>query len=153
MRPNSSEKKLPLFLASDHAGYPLKVAIIQWLDRQNIAYQDLGVHSPESVDYPDIAARLADALADEPNRLGIAICGSGNGICMALNRYRFIRAALCWTEELARYARAHNNANVLCLSGWFLSAHQAFQIIRVFLETEFEGGRHLRRVEKLSIVP
>ncbi len=153
MFPNASNGKPPLFLASDHAGYPLKVAITQWLDRQNIPYQDLGVHSPESVDYPDIARRLATALADNPGGLGIALCGSGNGICIALNRYRFIRAALCWTEELARYARAHNNANVLCLSGWFLSAHQAFQIVRVFLETEFEGGRHLRRVEKLSMEP
>lgn len=139
-----------VFLVSDHAGYPLKIAVADHLSRQNIPAEDLGAHSPQSVDYPLFAEKLAQALLHEPAAIGIAICGSGNGICMALNRFAHVRAALCWTPQLARLARQHNNANVLCLSGWFTSVWEARAIVDAFLNSEFEGGRHERRVAMLE---
>ncbi len=138
-----------VFLACDHAGFPLKEGIRQFLERENIPYQDLGTYSIESVDYPDFAHQLAAALREHSEALGIAICGSGNGICMTLNKHPHIRAALCWNAELAHLARAHNNANVLCLSGWFVPVRLAHEIVRTFLNTSFEGGRHQRRIQKM----
>ncbi|NPA33388.1 MAG: ribose 5-phosphate isomerase B [Chlorobi bacterium] len=139
-----------VYLASDHAGFPLKMGIIDYLKRNNIEFEDLGTDGIDSVDYPDYARKLALALKDDPSGLGIAICGSGNGICISMNKFPHIRGALCWNEELALLARAHNNANVLCLSGWFVPVYTAHKIVKVFLETEFEGGRHQRRVDKIT---
>lgn len=139
-----------IFVASDHAGFPLKIAIVEYLVRQNITAEDLGTSSTASVDYPLFAEKLARALQKEPSALGIAICGTGNGICMALNRFTHVRAALCWTPQMARLARQHNNANVLCLSGWFTCVGEAHEIVDAFLSSEFEGGRHQRRLSLLE---
>ncbi len=141
---------MKVYLASDHAGFPLKMGIIDYLKRNDIEFVDLGTYSLDSVDYPDYAHKLATALKNDSSGLGIAICGSGNGICISMNKFPHIRAALCWNEELARLARAHNNANVLCLSGWFVPVYTAHQIVKAFLETEFEGGRHQRRIDKIA---
>ncbi len=141
---------MKVYLASDHAGFPLKLGIIDFLKRNGIDFEDLGTTNLDSVDYPDYAKRLADALQKDTNAFGIAICGSGNGICISMNKFPHIRAALCWNVELAQLARAHNNANVLCLSGWFTPVYTAHQIVKTFLETSFEGGRHQRRIEKIG---
>lgn len=139
-----------IYIGSDHAGFPLKEAIKQYLEKQNIPYQDMGTDSEEPVDYPDIVHRIAANLREEPNAFAILICGSGNGVCMTANRYPFIRAALAWNQEIARLARAHNDANVLCLPGRFLSIEEAFPIISTFLKEPFEGGRHKRRLAKMN---
>lgn len=144
-----------LAIACDHAGYGLKESLLLFLERhvQEVEVVDLGTHSRQSVDYPDSAKMLAEFLKEHPEAMGIGICGSGNGICMALNRFPHIRAAYGWNPEIVRLARAHNNANVLCLSGWWIPPQEAFHFVQIFLTTPFEGGRHIRRVEKLHQLP
>lgn len=134
-------------MASDHAGFPLKEEIKCWLEAEGYLVVDCGTRSAESVDYPVYANRLAEVLRTGGAPLGIAICGTGNGISMALNRQRGIRAALCWLPELATLARQHNNANVLSLAGRFIPLERAQEIVKAFLTASFEGGRHARRVE------
>ena len=138
-------------LASDHAGYEMKMMIEGYLDSQNIAYTDFGTHSAESCDYPDFAHPAAEAVESGACYPGIALCGSGNGIAMTLNKHQGIRAAICWTVELARLAREHNDANVLVLPARFIDPALAMNIVDVFLSTPFEGGRHQRRVEKIPV--
>jgi ribose-5-phosphate isomerase B len=133
-------------LASDHAGFSLKENIKSWLETLGYSTLDCGTFSPESVDYPIYANQLAETLQKGKASLGIAICGTGNGISMALNRHRGVRAALCWLPELAMLARQHNNANVLSLAGRFIPFSQAKDIVCAFLEASFEGGRHQRRL-------
>jgi ribose 5-phosphate isomerase B len=117
----------------------------------NLPWKDLGPGSTDSVDYPDFAAALCEQLKPEIGEsLGVLICGSGQGMAMKANRYPHIRAALCWSEEITRLARQHNDANVLCLPGRHLVFQTAMNLLNTFLETEFEGGRHQRRVDKLS---
>lgn len=135
-------------IACDHAGYDLKENIKNWLSSENQNTIDLGTNSPDSVDYPDFAHPLAEKVSAE-NKLGILICGSGNGVCMSANKHKGIRAALCWNSEIARLARLHNNANVICLPARFISEGEAKEIITAFLNTEFEGGRHERRANKI----
>jgi glycine hydroxymethyltransferase len=132
-------------IASDHAGFELKSNLIQQLD-----LVDLGSESSESVDYPDFAFKISEYLKDKPDAFGILVCGSGIGISIAANRFNHIRAALCKSEEDAKLARAHNNANVIVLSGRQTELGNASEILQTFLNTEFEGGRHQRRVNKLS---
>ena len=138
-------------LASDHAGFELKEFVKSVLEKKGIAYKDFGTSSPTSVDYPDYAHRLAVALQNEEVTSGIAVCGSGNGIAMTLNRHSGIRAALCWEEEIARLARSHNDANVLALPGRFISKTNAERCVNAFLETLFESGRHRSRINKIEI--
>ena len=138
-----------IILASDHAGYPLKEEIKKFLNSENIIAIDVGCYSREQLDdYPDFAkAGNAKVLEDDRN-VGIYICGTGIGMSMVANRNPKIRAALCHNENFAMLSRRHNDANVLCLSGRYTSARKAIKIIKVFLTTEFEGGRHARRLKK-----
>ncbi len=136
-------------MCSDHAGYELKSIIQGYLESQGIQYTDFGTNSTNSCDYPDFAHPCANAIENEDCFPGIAMCGSGNGIQMTLNKHQGIRAALCWTVELAKLARQHNNANVLVLPARFIEPTLALDIVDAFLNTEFEGGRHINRINKI----
>ena len=138
-------------ICADHAGYPLKQYVVQWLEEQGWEYKDFGTYSPESCDYPDVARPLAEAVESGECYPGIAICGSGNGISMTLNKHQGIRAALCWNADIAELARQHNDANVLVMPGRFVTNHVADTILKKFFSTPFEGGRHQRRVEKIPV--
>ena len=138
-----------LGIASDHAGFEMKEELKRFLKEKGYEVKDFGTHSPESMDYPDVAHPLAESVEKGEVSQGIALCGSGNGISMTLNKHQGIRAALCWNEELAALARQHNDANVLSLPARFISVELAKRIVEKFLESSFEGGRHLRRVNKI----
>lgn len=138
-----------IILASDHAGFQLKEEIKKFFNRENIIAIDVGCYSREqSEDYPDFAKAGNEKVLEDSRNVGIYICGSGIGMSMVANRNPKIRAALCQTEELASLARRHNDANVLCLPARFISARMAIKILKVFLTTDFEGGRHARRIKK-----
>ncbi len=136
-------------IGCDHAGYALKLAIIDVLKNKGYEVNDYGTDSEESTDYPDYAHPVALDVVDN-ERLGIVICGSGNGINMTANKHEDVRSALCWEPEIAELARLHNNANVLALPARFISQEKAMDIVEKFLGTEFEGGRHERRVNKIN---
>ncbi len=138
-------------LCSDHAGYALKSAIISYLTDKGVDCKDFGTYSEESCDYPDFAHPCAESVESGECYPGIAICGSGNGIGITLNKHQGIRAALCWDVDLARLAREHNDANILVMPARFISEEKAREIVDVFLSTAFAGGRHLRRVEKIAL--
>lgn len=142
---------LPVGIACDHAGYDLKLYIISVLEAMGVTVRDFGTHSPESCDYADYAHPLALAVERGEVYPGIAMCGSGNGINMTLNKHQGVRAALCWEPELARLARAHNNANVLVMPARFVSEKTARKMLEEFVSTDFEGGRHERRVAKIPV--
>lgn len=137
-------------VGSDHAGFACKEAVIRWLKSEGHQVIDVGAHSAESVDYPDFAHPVAKAVESSAAAQGILICGSGNGVCITANKHAGIRAALCWNDELAALARQHNDANVLCIPARFVEESVAISMARTFLATAFEGGRHTRRVEKIS---
>ena len=139
-------------LGSDHAGYQLKDKIIKLLEDRGIKTKDFGTNGDASVDYPDFAHPVANDVTNGMADLGIVICGSGNGINMTVNKHKGIRSALCWNEELASLSRQHNNANVLALPARFISEELGLKIVEAFLSAEFEGGRHQRRVDKISEV-
>ena len=141
----------PIALCSDHAGFDTKQAVIAFLKEQGIEYKDFGTYSTESCDYPDFAHPCAISVESGDCYPGIAICGSGNGINMTLNKHQGIRAALCWEPELAQLARALNNANILVMPGRFISNEKALEIVKTFLSTDFEGGRHQRRIDKIPV--
>ena len=141
----------PIALCCDHAGFDTKQAVIAFLKEQGIEYKDFGTYSTESCDYPDFAHPCAISVESGDCYPGIAICGSGNGINMTLNKHQGIRAALCWEPELAQLARAHNNANILVMPGRFISNEKALEIVKTFLSTDFEGGRHQRRIDKIPV--
>ena len=136
-------------LASDHAGYALKEHVKEYLSAHHIEYIDYGTHSEASCDYPDYGHALGQAIDNGDVTTGIAICGSGEGISMTLNKHQHVRAALCWQTEIAHLARQHNDANVLVMPGRFLTLAEADAIMDEFLGTPFEGGRHMRRIEKI----
>ena len=138
-------------LASDHAGFALKEFVKTYLNEKGLEYKDYGTYSEESCDYPDFAHALALGIADGTCERGIAICGSGEGISMTLNKHQHIRAALVWTPEIAGLTRQHNDANVLVMPGRFIGNDTAREIMDLFLTTEFEGGRHVRRLEKIPV--
>ena len=144
-------KNKKIAIASDHAGYYLKEKLISYLIKEKYDVKDFGSPSDESVDYPDYGHPLANAVTTGDFEMGISICGTGNGINMVVNKHPGIRAALCWNEEISRLSRAHNDANILALPGWFISESEAYLIARTFLTTSFEGGRHARRVDKISL--
>ena len=137
-------------IAADHAGYELKEALKPMLNEMGYEVKDYGTHSTGSMDYPDVAHPLAEGVQSGELCCGIAICGSGNGISMTVNKHKGVRAALCWTTELAALARQHNNANVLGLPARFIPQELAMDIVKTYLTTDFEGGRHQRRVEKID---
>ena len=141
---------MKIAIGSDHAGYELKDKIVAILEKRGDEVQDFGTNGDQSVDYPDFGHPVATALEKEEAELGIVICGSGNGINMTVNKHEGVRSALCWLPEIAALARQHNNANVLALPARYLSNDEAKNILTAFLEAEFEGGRHQRRVDKIS---
>lgn len=144
-------KKKKLAIVSDHAGYSLKEKILNYLSKEQYEVKDFGCYTDESVDYPDFGHPLASAVSSGEYELGISLCGTGNGINMTVNKHPGIRSALCWNEEISRLARAHNDANICALPARFISEPEAYLIVRTFLNTGFEGGRHKRRVEKISL--
>lgn len=141
---------MKIAIGADHAGYKLKETAKKYLEKEGIEVKDFGTHSEESVDYPDFAHPVAIDVESGMADLGIVICGSGNGINMAVNKHKGIRSALCWKPELAELARQHNNANVLALPARFISEEEGIEIIGSFLKNDFEGGRHERRVNKIN---
>lgn len=141
---------MKIIIASDHAGYELKEKIINHFQK-NFDFENYGPFSSKSVDYPDFAHPVADKIVKGEYEFGILICGTGNGIGMTANKHAGIRAALCWNKEIAALARQHNNANVLVLPARFIKEEDAFEVVKIFFSTDFEGGRHQRRVEKIDI--
>lgn len=145
------KENVPVGLCCDHAGYELKMMIEGYLDSQGIPFVDFGTFSSESCDYADFAHPCAVAVEKGEVYPGIGICGTGNGIGMTLNKHQGIRAGLCWEPEIARLARAHNDANVLVLPARFIRPEVGLECVDVFFKTAFEGGRHQRRIEKMPV--
>ena len=137
-------------IACDHAGYEMKEFLVGYLDALGYEVLDFGTHSPESVDYPDFAHSLAEAVESGELQRGIGLCGSGEGMAMTLNKHRGIRAGLCWNTEVATLVRQHNDANILVLPARFVSNDEAVAMLDAFLATPFEGGRHQRRLDKMA---
>lgn len=144
-------KGTKIAIVSDHAGYFLKEKLIKYLIREQYDVKDFGCPSEDIVDYPDVGHPMAKAVSEGEYNLGISICGSGNGINMTVNKHPGIRSALCWNEEIGRLARAHNDANICALPGRFISESEAYLIIKTFLDTPFEGGRHKKRIDKIPL--
>lgn len=142
---------MKIALASDHAGYERKQVVKKYLEKQGFEYFDYGAFSSESSDYPDYAHPLALAVEKNEFDFGITLCGSGNGINMVANKHQKIRSAICWKPEIAELARLHNDANVCALPARFITDEEAITIVKIFLSTEFEGGRHQRRIDKIPI--
>lgn len=141
---------LPIAIGSDHAGFSYKESVISFLDGKNLVYKDFGTYSPDSVDYPDFAHPVANAVEEKEAAFGILICGSGNGVAMSANKHQGIRAAICWGEELTELARKHNDANIICIPARFVREGLVEVMIDIFMNTEFEGGRHKNRVNKIA---
>ena len=137
-------------LASDHAGYPLKEKVKEWLTAKGYSYKDYGTYSTDSCNYPQFGHALATAIEAGEHTRGIAICGTGNGINMSVNHHRGIRGALCWQAEIAELARQHNDANILVMPGRFITDEEARKCVDAFLDTPFEGGRHQARVDDIN---
>mgnify|MGYP001052302839 CR=1 FL=1 len=137
-------------IGADHAGFELKQVIINYLIKKGLEVKDYGCHSNESIDYPDFAHPVAEDVERGINTLGILICGSGNGINMTANKHQGVRSALCWKPEIAELARQHNDANILTLPARFISNDEAIEMVEVFLNTPFEGGRHQNTVNKIA---
>lgn len=142
---------MQLAIGSDHAGFELKEQLESWLKGQGYQLDDFGTHSSDSCDYPDFSHPIAEAVEKGQYDYGIVLCGSANGTCMTANKHQGIRAGLCWLPEIARLARTHNNANVLCIPARFVEEDTAETILETFLNTEFEGGRHENRVSKIPV--
>jgi ribose 5-phosphate isomerase B len=142
---------MKIAVASDHAGFERKQAVLKYLQEQGIEYKDFGACSEESSDYPDFAHPLAEAVSHGEFNEGITLCGSGNGINMTANKHQGIRSAICWLPEIAELARSHNDANICALPARYITDEQAIEIVKAFLNTEFEGGRHLNRINKIPV--
>lgn len=140
---------MKILIGNDHAGYSLKLSIIKNLE-DKYEFFDKGSYSDESVDYPDYASIIAKEIQSEKGDLGILICGTGNGVCMAANKFKGIRAVICWNEEIAKLAKQHNNANIICIPSRFIKVEEAMKIIESFILEKFEGGRHERRIKKIN---
>lgn len=141
---------MKISIGADHAGFEYKQQLSKKLEEQGHQVTDYGTHSADSVDYPDFAHPVATDVSDNKADLGILVCGSANGVAMTANKHSRIRAAICWNEEVASLSRQHNNANILCLPARFVSYETAEEIMNKFIQTSFEGGRHERRVNKIS---
>lgn len=137
-------------VGSDHAGFEYKNAIVEFLEQKGYQVKDMGVYSGDSADYPDFAHPVSYAVEKREVSMGVLVCGSGNGVAITANKHQGIRAALCWTPEIAKLARQHNNANVICLPSRFVDIGLARGMVDIFLNTAFEGGRHQARVDKIS---
>ena len=140
---------MKILIGNDHAGYSLKLSIIKNL-KNKYEFFDKGSYSDESVDYPDYASIIAKEIQSKKGDLGIIICGTGNGVCMTANKFKGIRAVICWNEEIAKLAKQHNNANIICIPSRFIKVEEAIKIIESFILEKFEGGRHERRIKKIN---
>jgi ribose 5-phosphate isomerase B len=141
---------MKISIGGDHAGFQYKKEVVKLLKDQGHQVTDFGPNSEDSVDYPDFAHPVSKGVDQKEFDLGILICGSGNGVAITANKYKGVRAALCWEADLAKLARQHNNANVICLPARFISLEKAKEFVTLFVNTPFEGGRHQTRVEKIS---
>jgi ribose 5-phosphate isomerase B len=143
--------KKKIAIGNDHAGYEMKEVVLEWLEGKGYEIKNFGTDSPESVDYPDFVHPVADAVEKGEFDFGVLVCGSGQGVSFTANKHQGIRAALCWSAEISKLSRQHNNANILCLPGRFLNEAEGIEILKNFLETEFEGGRHQNRIDKVPV--
>ncbi len=150
MQATSFNILLPIAIGSDHAGFEYKTQIIDWLTKSNYLVEDFGAHSSDSVDYPDFAHPVASKVEKKETAFGILLCGSANGVAITANKHQGIRAGLCWDKEVAKLVRLHNDANIICIPSRFVSLELAIDMINVFMQTNFEGGRHQNRVNKIS---
>ena len=142
--------KKPIAIGCDHAGFDCKEDLISFLEGEGMAYKDFGTYNKDSADYPDFAHPVAIAVESGEASFGILLCGSANGVAITANKHAGVRAAICWGEELAELARKHNNANIICIPARFVRDGDAEKMLDVFMNTEFEGGRHTGRVAKIS---
>lgn len=144
-------KKMKVAIGNDHAGTEYKFAIVEYLESEGIEITNYGTNENNSVDYPDFVHPVAKDVNTEKVNFGILICGSGNGVAMTANKYNNVRAGLCWTKEITELTRLHNDANIICIPARFTSLLQAVELVKTFLATKFEGGRHLNRVHKIPM--
>ena len=140
---------IKIAIGSDHAGFELKQIIVEHLSSRNVDLIDCGTNNLDSVDYPDFAKRVADEVSNKDLVMGILVCGSGQGMSMTANRYKDVRAAICHNSDVAKVTREHNDANILCLGSRFIEEAEALKCVDVFLSTDFEGERHLKRINKI----
>lgn len=140
----------PIAIGSDHAGYDYKEDLISFIEGKGLSFKDFGTHSKDSVDYADFAHPVASAVENGEAAFGILICGSANGVAMTANKHQGVRAAICWGEELAKLARGHNDANIICIPARFVREGDAEKMLAHFITTDFEGGRHKNRVDKIA---
>lgn len=140
----------PIAIGSDHAGFDYKEDLISFLEGKGLLFKDFGTHSKDSVDYPDFAHPVAKAVENGEAAFGILLCGTANGVAITANKHQHIRAAICWGEEIAKVVREHNDANIICIPARFVREGDAEKMVQVFLTTDFEGGRHKTRVEKIA---
>ncbi len=142
--------ELPIAIGCDHAGFDCKEDLISFLEAEGLPFKDFGTYNKDSVDYPDFAHPVALAVENGEVSFGILLCGSANGVAITANKHQGVRAAICWGEELAELARKHNNANILCIPARFVRDGDAEKMLDIFMNTEFEGGRHQERIAKMS---
>lgn len=140
----------PVAIGSDHAGFEYKEDLISFLEGKSIAYKDFGTYSTDSVDYPDFAHPVAAAVESGDFAFGILLCGTANGVAITANKHAGIRAAICWGEEIVKLVRQHNDANIICIPARFVREGDAEKMVQLFMDTEFEGGRHANRVAKIA---
>lgn len=147
---NSFDLTKAIAIGSDHAGFEMKEFVISYLEGKDITFKDFGTYDADSVDYPDFAHPVAKAVESGQFACGVLLCGSGNGVCITANKHQGVRAAVCWDAEIAELSRKHNNANIICIPARFVSETIAEHMVDLFVTTEFEGGRHTNRVDKIS---
>ena len=140
----------PVAIGSDHAGYEYKNILVDFLKNKGLEVKDFGTYSPDSVDYPDFAHPVSNAVENSEAAFGVLVCGSANGVAITANKHQGIRAAICWQTEIASLARQHNNANIICIPARFVSTEAAEEMVNAFFNTAFEGGRHEKRVDKIA---
>jgi ribose 5-phosphate isomerase B len=144
------DKTKNIALGADHAGFEYKTAVGKWLTEQGFPLTDFGTYDLQSVDYPDFAHPVGESVSNGETAFGILFCGSANGVAITANKHKKARAAICWQNEIAQLARQHNNANIICIPARFVSLNQAMDMVKIFMDTAFEGGRHENRVNKIS---
>lgn len=142
---------MKIAIGNDHAGPDYKFEIIKFLKSKNISVDNYGTNSETSVDYPDFVHPVAKAVNDKEADLGILVCGSGNGVCMTANKYEKVRAGIGWNDEIVKLMKLHNNANILCIPARFVSINEALNFVEIFISTDFEGGRHQNRIDKIPL--
>ena len=146
---DKERKEMTIPIGCDHAGFKTKELIVKHLRSKGLEVKDFGCYSEDSIDYPDYAHPVAEMIESNPGTIGVLLCGSGNGINMTANKHKGVRSALCWETEIAELARAHNDANIITIPARFVSEELALEMVDAFLSTEFEGGRHQNRVNKI----